>query len=144
MTTEHLIKLCVTLRPVAQPWVKITVDGNTKTQQLIDITDFEFEFTANDSSSLVVEHYNKDPADSLTAVEIVNVSFFGIQDPRFAWAGSYIPNYPEPWASEQLTLLPTVITPQTYLGWNGVWRLDFSVPVFTWIHQVQNLGWLYQ
>lgn len=144
MATEHLVKLCVTLRPTGQPWVKITVNGITETQQLTDIKDFIFEFTAIDSSSLIIEHYNKDDADPDTTVEIVSVSFFGIQDPKFIWEGTYTPVYPEPWASEQLTPLPVKITKQTCLGWNGTWKLDFSVPVFTWIHRVQNLGWLYQ
>jgi hypothetical protein len=31
----------------------------------------------------------------------------------------------------------------TYLSWNGKWTLTFDVPVFTWIHRVQNLGWIY-
>jgi hypothetical protein len=144
MATEYLVQMCVTLRPIGQPWVKISAAGVTETQQLTTAKDFVFEFTASNSSSLTVEHYNKDSADSVTAVEIMNVSFFGIQDPKFAWAGTYTPIYPEPWTSEQPASLPCTISPHTYLGWNGTWRLDFSVPVFTWIHQVQNLGWLYQ
>ena len=144
MATEHLVQLCIRLRPIGQPWVKVSVNGITKTQKLTEVANFVFEFIASDNASLIVEHYNKDAADADTAVEIVSVSFFGIQDPKFAWAGIYTPVYPEPWASEQLTPPPSTITPQTYLGWNGTWKLDFSVPVFTWIHRVQNLGWLYQ
>jgi hypothetical protein len=131
MATEHLVQMCVTLRPIGQPWVKISANGMTEAQQLTAVKDFVFEFAASDHSSLIIEHYNKDAADSITAVEIVNVSFFGIQDPKFAWAGTYTPIYPEPWASEQSTPLMATITSQTYLGWNGIWRLDFSVPVFT-------------
>jgi hypothetical protein len=31
------------------------------------------------------------------------------------------------------------------LTWDGLvsGRLTFTVPVFTWIHQTQNLGWIY-
>lgn len=144
MATEHLVQMCVKLKPVGQPWVKVSVNGITEARQLTTVDDFVFEFTASNNLSLVVEHYNKDAADAVTAVEIVSVSFFGIQDPRFAWTGTYTPVYPEPWASEQLTPLPSTITPQTYLGWNGSWELEFSVPVFTWIHRTQALGWLYQ
>jgi hypothetical protein len=144
MATDNLVQLCVRLRPVGQPCVKVIADGIIKTQKLTEAANFVFEFTASDNASLIVEHYNKDAADADTAVEIVSVSFFGIQDPKFAWAGIYTPVYPEPWASEQLTPPSSTITPQTYLGWNGTWKLDFSVPVFTWIHRVQNLGWLYQ
>lgn len=31
----------------------------------------------------------------------------------------------------------------TYLGWNGVWQLDFSTPIYSWIHRTQQLGWIY-
>ena len=144
MDTDQLVQLCVVLRPIGHPCVKVSANEILKTTQLVDVTSFEFEFKTHSDSSLVIEHCNKDAADAVTAVEFVSVSFFGIGDPKFAWAGVYTPVYPEPWASEQLTTLPCTITPQTYLGWNGTWRLDFSVPVFTWIHRVQNLGWLYQ
>jgi len=139
MATEHLVKMCVTLRPIGQPWVKLNANGITQTQQLTAVKDFVFEFTASDNSSLTVEHYNKDSVDVDTAVEIVKVDFFGITDPRFVWAGVYYPDYPEHYP-DKTSPLPG----HGYLGWNGVYRLEFSVPVFTWIHQVQNLGWLYQ
>jgi hypothetical protein len=29
------------------------------------------------------------------------------------------------------------------MGWNGRWELNFRVPIFTWIHQLENLGWIY-
>jgi hypothetical protein len=139
MATEHLVQMCVTLRPIGQPWVKVSANSMTKAQQLTDVKDFVFEFAANGSSNLVVEHHNKDVNDVDTAVEIVNVSFFGISDPRFVWAGVYYPDYPKHYPDKTSPLLG-----HGYLGWNGVYRLEFSVPVFTWIHQIQNLGWLYQ
>ena len=76
------------------------------------------------------------------ALEIAAVTIEGITADRFIWRGVYTPEYPEPWASQQLDLLPE-ITNTTYLGWNGVWRLRFSVPVFRWIHEVEHLGWIY-
>lgn len=30
-----------------------------------------------------------------------------------------------------------------YMGWNGRWKLDITTPIFTWIHEQQNLGWIY-
>ena len=139
MATEHLVQMCVTLRPIGQPWIKVSANSITKAQQLTDVKDFVFEFAASGSSNLVVEHHNKDVNDVDTAVEIVNVSFFGISDPKFVWAGVYYPDYPKHYP-DKTSPLPG----HGYLGWNGVYRLEFSVPVFTWIHQVQNLGWLYQ
>ena len=31
-----------------------------------------------------------------------------------------------------------------YLGWDGVWTLPFTTPIFTWIHKTQQLGWIYE
>lgn len=75
---------------------------------------------------------------------IVNqVTFNNITDPKFAWAGEYCPDYPEPWYSEQQVKPETTLKSCTYLGWNGKWTLTFSMPVFTWIHKIQDLGWIY-
>jgi hypothetical protein len=102
-----------------------------------------FEFESADSCELTVELVNKTAQE---AVVIESVNFFGIEDPKFAWAGVYAPIYPEPWATEQQNqgvVLKQHLGPHTYLGWPGKWTLTFDVPVFTWIHRVQNLGWIY-
>lgn len=80
------------------------------------------------------------------AVLIENIDFFGICDDRFKWQATYQPNYPEPWYSQQVAagLVPQdVLQGCTYLGWNGTWRLEFSTPIFTWMHRVLDLGWIY-
>jgi hypothetical protein len=71
-----------------------------------------------------------------------NPFFEGMSLDRFKWAGVYFPVYPEPWASTQIDL-PKFHKSATYLGWNGQWELEFSVPIFTWIHKLENLGWIY-
>jgi hypothetical protein len=143
MATEYPVKIKVRLRPIGEPWVKIGIDNHYQFKQLITLTDFDYEIDAVDSVTLTVEHFNKHEYDPTTAVEIVGISFFGIEDPKFAWAGVYQPNYPLTWLSEQEDIPPAEIAGQTYLGWNGVYSLKFDVPVFTWIHQIQNLGRIY-
>ena len=32
---------------------------------------------------------------------------------------------------------------ENYVDWNGIWVLDFTVPVYTWLHKVLGLGWIY-
>ena len=32
--------------------------------------------------------------------------------------------------------------PTNYLGFNGIWELDISVPFYQWLHKVQGQGWL--
>ena len=81
-------------------------------------------------------------SDADQALIIEEIGFEGITADRFIWRGEYTPEYPEPWASQQTDLKP-VLENITYMGWNGKWRLTFDAPVFTWIHAVENLGWLY-
>lgn len=146
MATRYPVKLSVILRPVnhnrALP-VRIGIGDNTAMTDLIDETTIHFEFDAAGSCQLIVELPEKQDQE---AVIIERVDFFGIQDPRFVWAGVYEPEYPEPWANQQRSqgvVLKPQLTAHTYLGWPGKWTLTFDVPVFTWIHRTQNLGWIY-
>jgi hypothetical protein len=77
------------------------------------------------------------------AVEIESVTFEGMTLDRFKWSNKYYPVYPQPWASEQVTKLPKFHQSATYMGWNGRWELEFETPIFTWIHRLENLGWIY-
>jgi hypothetical protein len=76
-------------------------------------------------------------------VEIEWVEIEGMRLDRVKWRGVYEPRYPESWASQQKDL-PARRVGETYLGWNGRWTLDFSVPIYTWLHEVEHLGWLYR
>ena len=136
MTTE--VKIRVTLEPVGRPRVIVEASGQGQLQQLVTTTDFSFDFRADDSGYLKVTHFDKADHDADTAVVVKNIGFFGISDPKFIWAGAYYPEYPEHYP-DKTSPLPG----HGYLGWNGVYRLEFTVPVFTWMHQIQNLGWVY-
>ena len=156
MTTPYPVKLSVVLKPIWHddpPQISIGVDGETNTFLLEQSQQFDFEFdSAQVEHNLVIEFLNKTNQDTIVesgldkAVNIEKISFFGISDPKFIWSGVYVPIYPEPWASEQAkngVVLKQHLTDQTYLAWNGKWTLTFNVPVFTWIHNIQNLGWIY-
>lgn len=79
-------------------------------------------------------------------LNIDSITFNGICSQQFIWEGAYTPIYPEPWATEQ-RIAGKILLPVLYhcgqLGWSGVWKLKFASPIFTWIHQVEKLGWLY-
>jgi hypothetical protein len=139
MVTEYPVKMKLILEPVQQPWVTVKVGNHQVTQQLTTQTDFEFEFVAMDQAVLTVEHHDKSDQDAVTAVVIQRIEFYGISDPRFVWAGQYYPRYPDHYPDQTPCL-----SGQDYLGWNGVYKLTFQVPVFTWMHQIKGLGWLYQ
>ena len=155
MAIDYPVKIDVHLRPIWHdnpPEINIGINDDIQRIILTDNQVFHYEFTANNTSTLTVELLNKTNADTVPdkgldkAVVIESISFFGITHNRFIWQGVYEPNYPEPWATEQQdqgVVLKPQLTNQTYLAWNGKWRLTFTVPVFTWIHQVQNLGWIY-
>ena len=146
MATAYPVKLSVTLTPVHHDRplpVLVGIDQNTTTVNLDKTTTINWEVKARHGCQLSVEFTNKQDQE---AVVVESVSFFGIEDPKFAWAGVYEPVYPEPWATEQHdqgVVLKPRLCPHTYLGWNGKWTLTFDVPVFTWIHKIQNLGWIY-
>jgi hypothetical protein len=124
---------------VGQPWVNIDVGGQHSGQQLLAQQKFDFEFTARRACDLKITHFAKSDLDPSTAVIVKEIGFFGIVDPQFVWAGSYAPDYPSHWP-DKTTPLPG----QGYLGWNGVYVLNFAVPVFTWMHKTLDLGWIYQ
>jgi hypothetical protein len=112
---------------------------------LLKPTVFDIEFdTELLQETLEIEHTGKSDTDPTTAVVVDSVSFFGIQDSKFVWQGIYKPVYPGLWYSQQSPKPAQSIAGQTYLGWNVCYQLTFDIPVFTWIHQVQDLGWIYQ
>ena len=92
-----------------------------------------------------VEFTNKDYNDCQLeknldmAVVIESVTIEGMTLDRFKWAGKYYPDYPLDYPDKK-----TIIDSATYLGWNGKWILPFTMPIFTWIHRLENLGWLYE
>jgi hypothetical protein len=97
--------------------------------------------------TLTIDHCNKLSSDPSTELIIQSIRFNGIASPQFVWQGIYTPDYPEPWATEQIELNRTLALdlPFTnHMGWNGRWTLTFTAPIFTWIHQVEDLGWIHQ
>ena len=141
-----LTKVAVTLTPKSSkiaPEVFVSVPGHVVHEILWDTKRIELEFDTP-VGWLEVVFMNKPELDQDMAVVIDQVEFFGIADSKFVWAGVYTPKYPEPWYRQQPVKPPAELSQQTYMGWNGRWRLDFTVPVFTWIHQTLNLGWTYQ
>jgi hypothetical protein len=152
MAIQYPVKIDVRLQPIWHnnpPEINIGINNNIQQIVLQDNQTFHYEFTAGNTATLSVELLNKTDADIVPdkgldkAVIIESISFFDIEDNRVVWAGEYRPDYPEPWYSEQKIKPEPLLKNHTYLGWNGKWTLTFDVPVFTWIHKVQNLGWIY-
>jgi hypothetical protein len=140
------VEMSVTMQPLHHDRplpVQIGINNDFVDINLDGITTKHFNFVGQGQCRLEIKLIDKQDQE---AVVIQQVSFFGITDPRFAWAGVYEPVYPEPWASEQSAagvILQSHLSPHTYLGWPGTWTLTFELPVFSWIHNIQDLGWIY-
>lgn len=106
--------------------------------------------SSKDRAKVSIEFLNKQDTDTVgnkdKAVIIKSVRLNDIGSDKILWQGRYHPRYPEPWATQQRSAgqdLPEYLSAHTYLGWNGIWSLEFDIPVFTWIHQIEDLGWIY-
>ena len=133
----------VTLKPIRQPEIHIQVGDQKVHTYLKQKTTYKFDTVqASGPLTIAVEMLEKSNTDSTTAVVIENITLNGISDQKFIWTGTYRPIYPEPWASTQ-TDLKEIIEATNYLGWNGRWELSTTIPIFTWIHQIRGLGWIF-
>jgi len=99
--------------------------------------------------SVFVDFLNKTDADCVPDqgldkfVIMGNITVNGICLPRFNWTATYEPEYPEPWRSQQTPPPPAVQQGSSRLSWNGRWQLNFDTPTFTWIHQLESMGWIW-
>ena len=129
-----MFKVCieVLLEPVATPQIKVTCRDEIKSLKLTDGPLWiKFEFDQEQGpAELSIELLDKQPNDSKTAVIVKKIKINNIEHIQNTYQGMYYPYLKEP-------------RRDTYLAWNGIWILKFSVPVFIWMHQTQGLGWIY-
>jgi hypothetical protein len=100
--------------------------------------------------SISVELLNKEDSDSIGENDMVviidKISFFGISSNRMLCTSKYVPRYSPSYLETLLSSGDEVkyeLDSCNYMGWNGIWSIDFDVPIFSWIHGVENLGWVY-
>lgn len=101
---------------------------------------------------LVVEFYNKHDGDTVVeqnldkAVIVEGVAFESMWLDSFMHVARYWPRYPEAYQhtcqQQGINLEPSLTS--NYLGWNGEWVLPVQFPIYTWIHETENLGWIYE
>lgn len=133
----------ITLKPIQQPEICVRVGDQTVHTYLKQKTTYKFDIVQpRGPLAIAVEMLEKSDTDSATAVVIERITLNGIADEKFIWTGVYRPIYPGPWARTQTDLRDT-IEATNYLGWNGCWELQTTVPIFTWIHQIRGLGWIF-
>lgn len=134
------------------PTFRIGLDNQLVEHTITEPQWFEFTCGITGTRQLTIEHYGKVKSDTDvvnnkdTAIIVEQIRLNELTSPRFVWAGVYQPEYPDYYVKEQLKqnkVLESKLSPHTYLGWNGVWTLDFTLPIYTWIHKIENLGWIY-
>lgn len=132
------------------PTIKIGVDstilfdGNITTQMDFDVPNVK------GSHTLWIEHYGKLPNETTehndTHVFIKNILFDDIDLDQIDYCklthrGRFYPKYNTDYVKDCImsgTVLPEYISPNHYLGHNGVWKLDFEMPAMSWIIKEQN------
>jgi len=129
---SYPVRVEVLLEPVGYPTVEVVCNNQVKTMRLFrepSWVSFEFEQIAG-PAQITVEMFDKQADDHTTAVIVKTIKLNDIEHMQNTYQGMYYPHGMEP-------------RRDTYLAWNGVWTLDFTVPVYTWMHQTQSLGWIY-
>jgi len=129
-------RISVLLKPIGNPRCRIMLGD-----QIQDLTldkDIWVELICSTSATLKIEHYGKDDLDPTTALLIDEIKFNGLSSHKFVYQGTYHPSYPP-----HLIDNDKVLHHKNYLSWNGVWTLDFTLPIYTWIHKTLDLGWIY-
>ena len=147
MATNYNTEFSITIEPVygsLPPYVEVGLDGELEAFRLTQPHTCNFAVDLDvGTHKFSVALLSKPDSDPIQAVKITRIAFEGISADRMLWAGVYYPKYPARWMMEQPHPLPTTLPGANYLGWNGLWELEFTVPIFTWIHELENLGWIY-
>jgi hypothetical protein len=94
--------------------------------------------------SICYHNMTKLSVDSGEMAVIIDRVCFQNVDHDFKFQSRYVPEYPAHWVDQHTTQGKYLASElhSNYLGWNGVWFLDFHVPIYRWIHQQMDLGWL--
>ena len=93
--------------------------------------------TGKDIRQTVVENGEvvKDQLVCIKGIEIDEIDIASL-----VFEGTYTPDYPEPWATQQRAkgiTLPVSFKEATRLGHNGTWEFKFSSPFYLWL--LENL-----
>jgi len=132
------VDLEILLKPVGQPKCRISIDDQHRYLTVEQDTWVKLFYQGYGSARLSIEHYGKLDSDPSTALIIDEIKFNDMSNYKFVYQGMYYPCYPT-----HLLGSDSVLPHQNYLSWNGIWHLDFTVPIYTWIHSTLDLGWIY-
>lgn len=136
-TKIYPVNIKLFFKAVNAPDCRILIGGKIQDLIISQDTWINLSLEAIGPQTLTIEHRNKKDSDPNTALIIEQIQFNEILSPKFIWAGTYYPTYPNHMSG------PNELKAHNYLSWNGVWQLEFTLPIYTWIHETLNLGWIY-
>ena len=97
---------------------------------------------------LEIYFYNKNSKESGSKDEEMSILIKHIRfqhiDKDFHFLSSYFPEYPPGFVADQKkqgkVWSESILS--NHLGWNGKYVVEFQTPVYQWLHEKLNLGWL--
>lgn len=132
------------------PLINIIFDNKRYEYSVEHPTTYHFESLRSAGTCVLqVEFFGKQDSDTVPeqaldkAVIIDSVTVNSITHEKILLQSQYRPRYPEPWYGQQAVTPLPVLMGHNYLGWNGIWILDIEVPAFKWLHEILDLGWIY-
>ncbi len=148
------VKLGLDLEPVwwnKRPAVLICLNGRELFSGSISQTvSLDWLLPAQDRNRFTVELCNKEDADTRgeldMAVKILRLRIEDFALDSFMYLADYRPVYSRGYyqyaQDNNLTVDPVIKS--NYLGFNGQWSIEFTWPAFTWIHEIEHLGWIHE
>tara|TARA_Y100000389_G_scaffold188857_1_gene211908 strand:- start:2203 stop:2685 length:483 start_codon:yes stop_codon:yes gene_type:complete len=122
----------------------------TSTEDKPTLIEFETELEEEKECSLIIKRSNKGRnqtvvnekgdllKDQLLGIKRIEIDEIDIG--ALVYEGTYTPEYPEPWATQQResgNKLPVSFKNVTKMGHNGEWRFTFATPFYMWL--LENL-----
>ena len=148
------VKLGVTLEPI---WWSKTPEIVVCLNQielfagtLCQPVTLEWTLPANDLNHFTIRLCNKEDSDTQNnkdmAIKILQLRIEGFAFDSFMHLAEYRPEYSQgyyEYASNNNLTVNSIIK-SNYMGFNGEWGIKFAWPTFTWIHEIENLGWIHE
>lgn len=132
-------------RRLGEPQVKISMDDYQTLADGAARDHYDLDFVITPGPHVLrIQHYGKTPEhhrydDQGQVIIDQHVAITGIVMDHVRleeelWQGVFFPAY---WSHDSG---PVSISPNLYLGYNGVWLLDFSVPAVEWLVSRRRRG----
>lgn len=129
---------------------KIEFNNFLKSNKRYEIK-FEEDLKEELLHKIIIKYFGKKTKDTIIEdgkitkdqiVHIKDIIIDNISLEPLLYKGLFYPTYPEPWFTQQKNrgiYLPTQSDYCTTLHHNGVWELNFTVPIYIWFFQNINL-----